>query len=150
MGSREYFDGEWAWPEGLVHYVRDHAVRLPAEFLERARSRRGSEQREPACDNPLEGLSAGIQPSFDYWLDWSSRQPRAVRDKLDRRIRRRERRKAMLEPLELKPLRFWWRTKRTEWKTGRSSEKCAWFDCERRALSGLAYCARCIESHRTR
>jgi hypothetical protein len=150
MGLREFFDGDWAWPEGLVHYVRHHAVRLPEEFLERARNARGSERRQPVCDNPWEGLGAGIRPSFGYWIDWASRQPRAVRDKLDRRIRRRERRNAMLEPLKLKPLRFWWRTKKLEWKTGRSLEKCAWFDCRRRALTGLAFCAHCLESLRTR
>jgi len=33
MGSRDMTDGTWIWPEGLVHYVEDHGVRLPAEFV---------------------------------------------------------------------------------------------------------------------
>jgi hypothetical protein len=32
-GSRDLTDGAYLWPEGLAHYVLEHAVRLPAEFL---------------------------------------------------------------------------------------------------------------------
>lgn len=32
-GWRDYSDGHYIWPEGLTHYVVDHAVRLPAEFV---------------------------------------------------------------------------------------------------------------------
>ena len=32
-GSRDLTDGYFLWPEGLGHYVLDHGVRLPAEFL---------------------------------------------------------------------------------------------------------------------
>jgi hypothetical protein len=33
-GSSEYTDGVLVWPEGLCHYIEDHAVRLP-EAVER-------------------------------------------------------------------------------------------------------------------
>jgi hypothetical protein len=33
-GSAEYTDGTYVWPEGLSHYVRDHAVRLPTEVVD--------------------------------------------------------------------------------------------------------------------
>ncbi|MBP0451611.1 hypothetical protein J5Y04_18965 [Kitasatospora sp. RG8] len=33
-GSRDLTDGYYLWPEGLGHYVLDHDVRLPAEFLD--------------------------------------------------------------------------------------------------------------------
>ncbi|MGV9270453.1 hypothetical protein ACWDRR_38100 [Kitasatospora sp. NPDC003701] len=33
-GSRDLTDGHYLWPEGLAHYVLDHGVRLPAEFLD--------------------------------------------------------------------------------------------------------------------
>lgn len=33
-GSLELSDGAYLWPEGLAHYVYEHAVRLPPEFLE--------------------------------------------------------------------------------------------------------------------
>lgn len=32
-GSIERSDGVWIWPDGLVHYVRDHAVRPPRDFV---------------------------------------------------------------------------------------------------------------------
>ncbi|GAA1216661.1 hypothetical protein GCM10009665_03160 [Kitasatospora nipponensis] len=32
-GTRDLTDGYYVWPEGLGHYVLDHGVRLPAEFL---------------------------------------------------------------------------------------------------------------------
>jgi hypothetical protein len=32
-GSRDLTDGAYLWPEGLAHYVLEHGVRLPAEFL---------------------------------------------------------------------------------------------------------------------
>lgn len=33
-GALELTDGHFIWPEGLAHYVRHHAVRLPDRFLE--------------------------------------------------------------------------------------------------------------------
>lgn len=38
-GSGEYTDGVYEWPEGLAHYVQEHAVRLPEEFVAHARLR---------------------------------------------------------------------------------------------------------------
>ena len=32
-GSAEYTDGVYVWPEGLAHYVIEHGVRLPEEFV---------------------------------------------------------------------------------------------------------------------
>jgi hypothetical protein len=34
MGSYDFTDGVWVWPEGLSHYVEIHCVRLPAEFID--------------------------------------------------------------------------------------------------------------------
>ena len=36
-GSLELTDGTYVWPEGLAHYVEQHGVKLPGEFLEHAR-----------------------------------------------------------------------------------------------------------------
>jgi pSer/pThr/pTyr-binding forkhead associated (FHA) protein len=33
-GYRERTDGVWRWPEGLAHYVVDHGVKIPPEFLD--------------------------------------------------------------------------------------------------------------------
>jgi hypothetical protein len=35
-GSAEFSDDVFAWPEGLAHYVRDHSVRLPQDFVSHA------------------------------------------------------------------------------------------------------------------
>jgi hypothetical protein len=33
VGTGEYTDGTYIWPEGLAHYVEQHGVRLPDEFV---------------------------------------------------------------------------------------------------------------------
>ncbi|MEV4556282.1 hypothetical protein AB0K51_04695 [Kitasatospora sp. NPDC049285] len=38
-GSRDLTDGYYLWPEGLAHYVLDHGVRLPAEFVDHVEQR---------------------------------------------------------------------------------------------------------------
>ena len=47
VGSVEYTDGVYAWPEGLAHYVQEHHVRLPAAFVEHARARLERLERLP-------------------------------------------------------------------------------------------------------
>ena len=37
IGTQDLTDGTWLFPEGLVHYLRSHAVKPPAEFLEHIR-----------------------------------------------------------------------------------------------------------------
>lgn len=32
-GSTELTDGTYLWPVGLAHYVEDHGIRLPVEFV---------------------------------------------------------------------------------------------------------------------
>jgi hypothetical protein len=35
MGVSDLTDGEWVWPEGLSHYVKNHQVELPKEFIDK-------------------------------------------------------------------------------------------------------------------
>jgi hypothetical protein len=37
-GSLELSDGVYVWPEGLAHYVAEHDVRLPGQFVSHALS----------------------------------------------------------------------------------------------------------------
>jgi hypothetical protein len=37
MGSRDLTDGTWIFPEGLVHYLKHHAIRPETDFLNHAR-----------------------------------------------------------------------------------------------------------------
>jgi hypothetical protein len=34
MGTCDLTDGEWVWPQGLAHYVREHSLPLPTRFRE--------------------------------------------------------------------------------------------------------------------
>lgn len=38
--SVDFTDGKYAWPGGLGHYVREHGVRPPAEFVAHVLARR--------------------------------------------------------------------------------------------------------------
>jgi hypothetical protein len=46
-------DGVYCWPEGLAHYINEHDVRLPAEFVAHVRK-----------SHHL--LSAAPRPTFDH------------------------------------------------------------------------------------
>lgn len=46
-GSAELTDGTYCWPEGLGHYVREHSVRLPDEFLRHVEAAADSVRRLP-------------------------------------------------------------------------------------------------------
>lgn len=41
IGSLELSDGIYCWPEGLLHYVRVHAVGLPREFIDHVQASGG-------------------------------------------------------------------------------------------------------------
>lgn len=62
MGCREFTDGEWVWTEGLVHYVQNHGVILPDEFIASATS--GKTPQKPSTENV----------ALDFWVDWASRR----------------------------------------------------------------------------
>lgn len=53
-GAVEYTDGTYVWPEGLAHYIYEHAVRLPDELVTHARLRLDTvEGREAVSDQWL-------------------------------------------------------------------------------------------------
>lgn len=33
MGSQDFTDGTWIWPEGFSHYLKVHQVKPPADFV---------------------------------------------------------------------------------------------------------------------
>src|SRR5688572_26156980 len=63
MGSREFWDGDWVWPEGLAHYVEHHSVCLPDEFVSRAVS------STPPTSLPIPSYPRS--KDFEFWLDWA-------------------------------------------------------------------------------
>ncbi|WP_232216185.1 hypothetical protein [Promicromonospora sukumoe] len=50
VGSLEYTDGVYVWPEGLAHYVEEHSVRLPAAVVEHVQARMEVLQKTPVDD----------------------------------------------------------------------------------------------------
>ena len=38
MGTKDFTDGTYEWPEGLAHYVEKHQVMLPEKFVEKVLS----------------------------------------------------------------------------------------------------------------
>lgn len=37
-GSKEYVDGIYLWPEGLPHYIKEHQIELPSDFVNHVES----------------------------------------------------------------------------------------------------------------
>ncbi|MGH0030838.1 MAG: hypothetical protein ACQGVC_13665 [Myxococcota bacterium] len=63
MGNADLTDGTWVWPEGLVHYVREHALPLPEPFV--AHMREHDFRVPEVFDAPEAG-------DYDdgFWIEW--------------------------------------------------------------------------------
>jgi hypothetical protein len=68
IGRAEQSDGIWLWPEGLVHYVQDHDIRLPDQFLSHIRNR-------GYCPSPTEETPIDFRwHSTRFWRSWCASQ----------------------------------------------------------------------------
>lgn len=65
-GALEFTDGVYQWAEGLAHYVCDHNVRLPGEFVAHARRRLELLEGEPVV--------------LDWWLESTRNHTSWLRD----------------------------------------------------------------------
>ena len=142
MGSTELHDGAWMWPEGLSHYVLEHGVLLPEEFVAHALEhyepgmarRREQERLDRPVPAPLPGEDYGY---LDYWKEWCSSKRsqevksriRIARTKADKRAAAIRKRRQLLKIMWLVA------------KHGRDNDLCAWAGCEGRVLSNKAICA---------
>jgi hypothetical protein len=72
MGSSDRTDGEWVWPEGLVHYVETHSVFLPEPMVQTMRRNRW---RVTKPDLPIERYdgSGNDRLDFCFWRKWARR-----------------------------------------------------------------------------
>lgn len=69
MGSRDFTDGCWVWPEGLAHYVKKHDVALPNDFVQ---SCRAAKWKIPvAFTRTPEDLT--------FWKEWAAHFTRSSR-----------------------------------------------------------------------
>jgi hypothetical protein len=149
MGSRDFTDGEWVWPEGLAHYVREHQLILPDEFIAQALSRgtpvvAGGIERDPSWaaqqarrpDKPAELDEPEESADYTFWLQWcaSRRSPHTL-ERLQESLRRAKnlmaadavvaRAKAIESALA---------------KYGISRTNCLQKNCDQKALSGTYLC----------
>lgn len=162
MGSREFTDGIWAWPEGLKHYVVKHNVMLPEEFISHVlannsinksvtQSMRIDETDLGVIDSKLSGCNPffhGLIPSnssrpdidFSFWIEWCRTHGSGlVRNRINS-FREQAARTVALGESEAEST-FKAECCEMEQKNGLSLERCKWSKCERQALRGKAICA---------
>src|SRR5262245_35819283 len=126
MGNRELTDGYFVWPEGLSHYVRQHDVQLPEEFIRHVQS------GTPAIP---EGQWSSILDET-YWKEWCrANASDQFRNRLQASLRSADlQAESLIGNVAAK----------MEATTGLSDTGCRWVDCKNRALAGKVLCARCI------
>jgi hypothetical protein len=133
MGHREFTDGEWVWPEGLVHYVSAHGILLPAEFIARATS---GKMVDVVSQSYCYGH--GRRASLDFWVEWSGqRRSSMIRQRLQDELAAARAAAEAAEPALIEKLVEEVLKSETE-----GSAPCVYAGCTRRALVGRRICAR--------
>ena len=77
MGSCDLTDGVWLWPQGLSHYVRDHDIVLPSEFMKHVKR---NHWKIPDITPPQLDMDS---VDFSYWTDYCQNQKGAYAPPLD-------------------------------------------------------------------
>jgi hypothetical protein len=139
MGRHALSDDTWVWPEGLAHYVRDHSVMLPEEFVQQALSK--SDPGVPGWrDDPnwyFSRLARNLQVDHEYWEDWcASRRSSSLLNRLQLAS---EAIALLVAADEVEA-----RTERlaTLSERGTGDTRCLWAGCPNQALPGSYICAR--------
>lgn len=140
MGSSEVSDGIWAWPEGLSHYVREHNVLLPQDFIAHVLNQGGNIKQfgayvSPPTTAPLsEDIESGS--SLNYWREWvATRRSRDFLDHLHRaRVESDERANGEEERLIAELFA------ELIAEHGLGNDACIWAGCDEKVLSGMAVC----------
>ena len=130
LGTQDLTDGTWVWPEGLAHYVREHGIVLPEEFMEQAAS-----GTPPTTPNPAEPVEA------EFWKRWCAahrsaavlRCLQAARVLAESEIEELQSQTALAREAEIAAL------VRTQ---GLSRARCLWKACNESALRERYLCAR--------
>ena len=60
MGNREMTNGKYIWPQGLVHYVKEHKIILPFDFLE-------------SLSNDFYEINEGYIIDYNFWIDFCNK-----------------------------------------------------------------------------
>ena len=139
MGRHALSDDIWVWPEGLAHYVRDHSVMLPEEFVQQALSK--SDPGVPGWrEDPnwyFSRLAKNLQVDHGYWEDWcASRRSSSFLN----RLQIASEAIASLVAADEVEARTERLTALSELGTG--DTRCLWAGCPNEALPGSFICAR--------
>jgi hypothetical protein len=140
IGSREFTDGVWAWPEGLVHYIETHNVTLPAEFVAHAMT---TPLTPRTYDYSPSRYLCG-RPDDSFWIAWCAKHGSGT---VRRRITglREEANQALTRAKFWAHASFEAKCLYLKVRRGLSSEKCRWKQCQNQALNEKAFCARHCE-----
>ena len=130
LGTRDLTDGTWVWPEGLAHYVREHGVVLPEEFMEHAAS--GGPSTTP---DPHEAVET------EFWKRWCAahrsadvlQSLQAARALAESEIEELQSQTALAREAEIAALVS---------REGLSRTRCLWKGCGESALRARYLCAR--------
>jgi hypothetical protein len=152
MGSAERTDGVWAWPEGLSHYVREHGVILPDDFIAHALSSAPPLPKGYLIDVLMGHIKTKddflrldenwprYTATLDYWRQWSAAHRSSEIFENVRRVWRESATstrhpKPTAEEIEQTVAELVARH-------GLGHERCLFFGCHERILSGMKLCAR--------
>ena len=122
MGKCALSDGRWLWPEGLAHYVREHNIVLPEEFVNHALS--GIARRQPERTEDV---------NLSFWTQWC--RPRRSADFLDGMRTARVAAEVRIAAMRTERIATLLKDK------GLSDEPCIWNGCGQQALDGMRVCA---------
>lgn len=74
LGSKELTDGTYCWPEGLAHYLAEHDVRLPDEFVTHVESSAndGEVLPTPVFDHlGQRRRGGGFDDEYEAWMTYT-------------------------------------------------------------------------------
>ena len=66
MGHRDFTDGIWIWPEGLYHYVEQHELMLPNDFVAHCEAGNWIVPADAA-----QGIRVPDVWDYSYWIAWA-------------------------------------------------------------------------------
>lgn len=72
MGDSDLSDGTYYWPQGLFHYVEQHNVRLPSDFIDHMET----QNFKPPQDLAI-GQFSSEDAQRDFWISWCAKNARS-------------------------------------------------------------------------
>jgi hypothetical protein len=148
IGSAELTDGLWGWPEGLSHYVREHEIILPSDFVNHALS---STPPRSKCDfltdknrsfktaeEHLHWLEARprLEATLHYWRQWCAAHRSLEIFETVRRLWRTPTPRPKLSAEQLEHM-----VAELIEKNALGNERCIFLGCDLPVLSGMKFCA---------